>query len=173
LSSPAIVNDVVFVSTNKSALYALHVDDGHCLWSAPGLPAGEFALGPAVYGNYVVLGAGNAVYIYKLGRRFPRPPILVRPWWWDLIHPPLPDPPEPPCFDPAVPPCVPELPPLPVGAFASSRPPQAIDARASAARATPARWVMALNGVVDRNGLGMVSCRWASILTRSERTGTI
>jgi outer membrane protein assembly factor BamB len=66
LGSPAVVNDVVFVSTNRTALYALRVTDGLCLWSAPGLPSGPFALGPAIYGRYVVLGAGNNVYRYCL-----------------------------------------------------------------------------------------------------------
>ena len=88
---------MLFVSTDRTALYALHVDDGHCLWSAPGLPSGRFALGPSVSGNYVVLGAGNTIYIYKLRRtiRIPRPPILQRPWW-ELIGPGPPDPPDPP-----------------------------------------------------------------------------
>jgi outer membrane protein assembly factor BamB len=66
LGSPAVVNDVVFVSTNRAGLYALRVSDGLLLWSAPGLPSGQFALGPAVYGSYVVIGAGNGVYRYSL-----------------------------------------------------------------------------------------------------------
>ena len=71
LSSPAVVNDVVFVSTSKPALYALDANRGQCLWSAPNIPAGNpneptFALGPAIYGNHVVMGAWNNVYIYRL-----------------------------------------------------------------------------------------------------------
>ena len=66
LGSPAIVNDVVFMSTNKTALYALRASDGLCLWSAPGLPSFAFALGAAVYGNYVVVGAGSGIYRYAL-----------------------------------------------------------------------------------------------------------
>jgi outer membrane protein assembly factor BamB len=69
LSSPATVNDVVFVSTSKTALYALDAATGLCLWSAPGQPAGGwpvYALGPAIYGNFVVHGAGQKVFIYKL-----------------------------------------------------------------------------------------------------------
>jgi len=65
-SSPAVTNDVVFVSTTKSALYALDVNCGLCLWSAPSLPAGQFILGPAISGNYVVVGAGGTVFIYSL-----------------------------------------------------------------------------------------------------------
>jgi outer membrane protein assembly factor BamB len=80
LSSPAVVNDVVFISTDKVGLYALDAFTGLCLWSASGLPSGSFALGPAIYGDYVVMGAGNAVYIYKLG-----------PIWW-LKPEPLPYP---------------------------------------------------------------------------------
>jgi len=64
-SSPAVTNDVVFVSTNKSALYAMDVNCGLPLWTAPGLPAGQFVLGPAISGNYVVVGAGGTVFIYS------------------------------------------------------------------------------------------------------------
>lgn len=100
LSSPAVVNDVVFVSTDKAAMYALDVDTGLCLWSAPGLPStgSKFALGPAIYGNYVVVGAGSNVYVYRLWSRFwppvfPRPPIyeIVR-YPWPPVPPPPPDP---------------------------------------------------------------------------------
>jgi hypothetical protein len=69
-----IVADVVFVATSpppfssdRANLYALSVQDGHCLWSAGGLAVASFSLGPAVYRNYVVVGAGNRVYIYRLG----------------------------------------------------------------------------------------------------------
>ena len=100
LSSPAVVNDVVFVSTNKSGLYALDASDGHCLWSASGLPSGQFALGPAIYGDYVVMGAGNNVYVYKLGPRLWIIPELLYPIKLpDLIGPEPPyyveTPPEP------------------------------------------------------------------------------
>jgi outer membrane protein assembly factor BamB len=99
LSSPAVVNDVVFVSTNKVGLYALDAGDGHCLWSATGLPSDEFALGPAIYGNYVVLGAGSKLYIYRLGNTliWPKIPELVVPWWEELFRrwPPPPPPPDP------------------------------------------------------------------------------
>jgi outer membrane protein assembly factor BamB len=81
LSSPAVVNDVLFVSTSKTALYALSVDTGFCLWQAPGMPPGgwpDFCLGPAVYDNWVVVGAASKVLIYHLPRGRPWPP-----WWWD------------------------------------------------------------------------------------------
>lgn len=67
-SSPAVVNDVVFVSTDKAALYAMDVNCGLCLWTAPGLPGGgqQFILGPAIYGNYVVVGAAGTMFIYSL-----------------------------------------------------------------------------------------------------------
>jgi outer membrane protein assembly factor BamB len=95
LSSPAVVNDVVFVSTDKAGLYALDVATGLCLWSATGLPPGPqaFVLGPAVYGNYVVIGAGNSVRIYTLPWivRKPWPPLeLILPWWRRLRWPPPP-----------------------------------------------------------------------------------
>jgi glucose dehydrogenase len=69
LSSPAVVNDVVFVSTNKPAMYAFDVATGNALWTAPGLPAANpflWILGPAIYGNRVVIGCGGTVYIYSL-----------------------------------------------------------------------------------------------------------
>jgi outer membrane protein assembly factor BamB len=101
LSSPALVHDVVFVSTNKTGLYALDAATGLCLWSATGLPVGNFALGPAISGNYVVMGAGNNVYRYRLpGPFIIRPPELYVPWWRIWPWPPpiqdLPIPPEPP-----------------------------------------------------------------------------
>jgi len=70
LSSPAVVNDVVFVSTSKPALYALDAATGLCLWVAPGLGSPSFAaytLGPAIYGNSVVVGSLNGkLNIYSL-----------------------------------------------------------------------------------------------------------
>jgi outer membrane protein assembly factor BamB len=93
LSSPAVVNDVVFIATSKCALYALDAATGLCLWSAPGLPAGgwpNYALGPAIYGNYVVAGAGKKVYIYKL------PTAIVHiPWDRYVAVERFPWPPEP------------------------------------------------------------------------------
>jgi outer membrane protein assembly factor BamB len=70
LSSPTVVNDVVFVSTSLPALYAMNATTGALLWTAPGLgavPGETFVLGPAVYGRHVVIGAGNTVYIYGPG----------------------------------------------------------------------------------------------------------
>jgi outer membrane protein assembly factor BamB len=64
LGSPAIVNDVVLVPTSKPGLYALDADTGLCLWSATGL-SGSYLLGPAVYGNHVVIGCGTEVRIYS------------------------------------------------------------------------------------------------------------
>jgi len=69
LSSPAVVNDVVFVSTTLPALYAFDAETGLCLWQAPGIAAfpGSYALGPAIYGNFVVNGLSNGnLYIYSL-----------------------------------------------------------------------------------------------------------
>lgn len=69
MSSPAVVNDVVFVSTTKPALYAFDAQTGLCLWEAPGIAPAPFsyALGPAIYGNYVVNGLSSGhLYIYSL-----------------------------------------------------------------------------------------------------------
>jgi len=66
LSSPGLVNDVVFVSTClPAALHAFDVATGNHLWTAPP-PTGSYALGPAIYGNYVVMGCGSAVRRYCL-----------------------------------------------------------------------------------------------------------
>jgi len=65
LSSPAVVNDVVFITTSKPGLYALDAATGLCLWSASGL-TGDFVLGPAIYGDFVVVGAGNMLDIWSL-----------------------------------------------------------------------------------------------------------
>jgi outer membrane protein assembly factor BamB len=101
LSSPAVVNDVVFVSTSKPGLYALDAATGLCLWSAGGLPSPvgtTYVLGPAIYGNRVVIGAGNNVYIYSLPSIIPpyRPPDLLASWWDIIKHWPIPPPPPPP-----------------------------------------------------------------------------
>jgi outer membrane protein assembly factor BamB len=111
LSSPAVVGDVVFVATSpppfsgdSPGLYALSTNDGHCLWSAGGLATtgGTFALGPAVYGNYVVVGAGKTVFIYRLGPCWRFPPIYRKPWPWEMVeHVPVgPDPPPDPWLGP-------------------------------------------------------------------------
>lgn len=66
LSSPAVVNDVVFVSTSLPALYAFDANTGLHLWTASGLPSGRtYILGPAVSGNYVVIGCGSNLYRYQ------------------------------------------------------------------------------------------------------------
>jgi outer membrane protein assembly factor BamB len=75
LSSPALVNDVVLASTTKPALYGFSAATGLLLWTADGLgdPAGgNFVVGPAVSGNFVVVGraAGRrtgTINIYALG----------------------------------------------------------------------------------------------------------
>jgi outer membrane protein assembly factor BamB len=93
LSSPAVVNDVVFVSTTDPAnsrmrLYALDAETGLCLWASPIVAGGgwpNYALGPAISGEYVVAGAGNAVYIYTR----PSTPWclhLVWPFPWDRLQ---------------------------------------------------------------------------------------
>jgi outer membrane protein assembly factor BamB len=69
LSSPAIVNDVVLVSTSAPGLYAFSSADGLPLWTATGLPTGTgnpYSLGPAVYGNFVVVGTGSQLLVYRL-----------------------------------------------------------------------------------------------------------
>jgi outer membrane protein assembly factor BamB len=80
LSSPAVVNDVVFCSTSHVSLYAFDVKDGSLLWSddlgmqTMGYNGGYgYCLGPAIWQDYVVAGAlvmgrdGGVLRIYKLG----------------------------------------------------------------------------------------------------------
>jgi len=67
LSSPAVVNDVVFIATTKPGLYALNAATGLCLWSATGLGSAPYAFGPAIYGDFVINGLSNGnLYIYTL-----------------------------------------------------------------------------------------------------------
>ena len=74
LSSPVVVNDLVFVSTSSPAtqsasLYAFSTSNGMLFWSAPGFVSktdNPYSLGPAIHGNFVVVGAGSQVNIYGL-----------------------------------------------------------------------------------------------------------
>jgi outer membrane protein assembly factor BamB len=80
LSSPAVVNDVVFCTTSKIAIYAFDVRDGTLLWyddlgmQTRGYNGGYgYCLGPAIWKNYVVAGAlvfgregGGILKIYGL-----------------------------------------------------------------------------------------------------------
>jgi outer membrane protein assembly factor BamB len=79
LSSPAVVNDVVFCATSKIAVYAFHAYTGKMLWEdqlgiqTGGMNGGYgYCLGPAVSGDYVVAGAlvfghqGGILRIYGL-----------------------------------------------------------------------------------------------------------
>ena len=74
LSSPAFVNNVIFVTTNAAALYAFDALSGRLLWQANDLgtpsrgsqAANIVNIGPAVYGNYVVIGTGaSKLLIYS------------------------------------------------------------------------------------------------------------
>jgi len=79
LSSPAVVNDVVFCTTSKIAIYAFDVSDGKLLWSddlgmqTDGYNGGYgYCLGAAIWKDYVVAGAlvfgrdGGVLRIYGL-----------------------------------------------------------------------------------------------------------
>ncbi|MEA2237875.1 MAG: quinohemoprotein ethanol dehydrogenase [Thermoanaerobaculia bacterium] len=81
ISVPAVVNDVVFMSTTRVALYAFNASDGKLLWSdvvnfgaqTGGMNGGYgYCMGPAIAGNYVVAGAlvqggnGGVLNIYSL-----------------------------------------------------------------------------------------------------------
>jgi len=92
LSSPAVVNNVVFVSTttpNKSemSLYALDAATGFCLWASAKVSGGgwpNYALGPAISGEYVVNGAGTDLYIYcRPATPWCLKPVLPDWTWWD------------------------------------------------------------------------------------------
>ncbi len=79
LSSPAVVNDVVFCTTSKVSIYAFKVSDGTLLWNddlgsqTDGYNGGYgYCLGPAIWKNYAVAGAlvfgrdGGILNIYGL-----------------------------------------------------------------------------------------------------------
>ena len=71
LGSAAVVNDVVFACTGlgfggaPASIYAFDVDTGLPLWGDH-TPQNDYCLGAAVYGNYVVIGAGATVQRYHL-----------------------------------------------------------------------------------------------------------
>jgi outer membrane protein assembly factor BamB len=69
-ASPTVVNDVVFMTTARPALYAFDAARGVALWAAPGFgpsAPNSFTLGPAVYGDFVVVGSANlGVMVYSL-----------------------------------------------------------------------------------------------------------
>lgn len=84
LSSPAVVNDVVFCSTSRIAVYAFDAYSGKMLWEdqlgvqTGGMNGGYgYCLGPAVSGDYVVAGAlvfgkrGGVLRIYSLPESLP------------------------------------------------------------------------------------------------------
>ena len=79
LSSPVVINDVVFCSTSKIAVYAFDAYSGHMLWcddmgeQTGGMHGGYgYCLGPAASGDYVVAGAlvfgrqGGVLRVYGL-----------------------------------------------------------------------------------------------------------
>ena len=81
ISVPAVVNDVVFMSTTQVALYAFSAKDGTLLWSDADNFGGQtqgfnggygYCMGPAIWGDYVIAGAlvagrdGGVLNIYKL-----------------------------------------------------------------------------------------------------------
>jgi outer membrane protein assembly factor BamB len=80
ISSPAVVNDVVFATTTKIAIYAFDIRDGTLLWyddlgmQTDGYNGGYgYCLGPAIWKNFVVAGAlvfgregGGLLKIYGL-----------------------------------------------------------------------------------------------------------
>lgn len=79
ISSPAVVNDVVFMTTTKVGIHAFNTADGTLLWSdvigsqTGGMQGGYgYCLGAAIYDKYVVAGAlvagetGGVLNIYGL-----------------------------------------------------------------------------------------------------------
>ena len=82
LSSPAVVNDVVFCTTSKIAIYAFDVSNGKLLWwddlgmQTDGYNGGYgYCLGAAIWKDYVVAGAlvfgrdGGVLRIYGLAQQ--------------------------------------------------------------------------------------------------------
>jgi outer membrane protein assembly factor BamB len=80
LGSAAVVNDVVFACTGLPAsIYAFDADTGHPLWH-DNTPSGDYCLGAAIYGNYVVIGAGPSIRRYCLR-------LIHIPWPWPIWAP--------------------------------------------------------------------------------------
>jgi outer membrane protein assembly factor BamB len=80
LSSPAVVNDVVFMATTGVAVHAFDANDGTHLWTdtlgaqTGGMNGGYgYCMGPAVWGDYLVAGGlvfgrdGGILRIYSVG----------------------------------------------------------------------------------------------------------
>jgi outer membrane protein assembly factor BamB len=65
LSSPAVVNDVVFIGTTRPAVYAFDAQCGHCLWSDTSF-TGDYVMGTTICGNSVVVAAGGTVRVYSI-----------------------------------------------------------------------------------------------------------
>jgi outer membrane protein assembly factor BamB len=84
LSSPAVVNDVVFMATTAVNIYAFDVADGTPLWydqlgsQTGGMSGGYgYCLGPAICGDYVVAGGlitGGDGGILRIYGPLPPPP---------------------------------------------------------------------------------------------------
>jgi outer membrane protein assembly factor BamB len=83
VGSAAVVNDVVFACTgdfgSPASIYAFDANSGNPLWQDHA-PVNSFCLGAAIYGNYVVIGAGASV------RRYMLRPIFI-PWPWPIYVP--------------------------------------------------------------------------------------
>jgi hypothetical protein len=86
LGSAAVVNDLVFACSGlgfggaPASIYAFDVNTGLPLWGDQA-PLDDYCLGAAIYGDYVVIGAGASVRRYTL-------PVIRFPWPW-MTHPPL------------------------------------------------------------------------------------
>jgi outer membrane protein assembly factor BamB len=65
VSSPAVSNGVVLVTTFLPALYAFNAATGDCLWRDQTNIAG-FPLGPAIYANFVVVTAGSSLFRWQV-----------------------------------------------------------------------------------------------------------
>jgi outer membrane protein assembly factor BamB len=75
VSSPAVSNGVVLVTTFLPALYAFNAATGECLWKDD-TNIDLFPLGPAVYANFVVVAAGPKLFRWQVPPRR-QPPIEV------------------------------------------------------------------------------------------------
>jgi outer membrane protein assembly factor BamB len=62
-SSPAVVNDVIFMSTTQMGLYAFDAASGLCLWSADPVSSRRrgYIRGPVVYRDFLVIGTSRSI----------------------------------------------------------------------------------------------------------------
>jgi outer membrane protein assembly factor BamB len=72
VSSPAVSQGVVLVTTVWPAIYAFDAVSGECLWKDTGTikrtspDIADYPLGPAILGSFVVVASGDSLYRWQI-----------------------------------------------------------------------------------------------------------